>query len=72
MPKPVAKIHPVRLAILGGLIDAPTATRNHKVWDAQANDVVTSKVSLPAAPRFPLAGNVSAENVERLARRWSR
>jgi hypothetical protein len=72
MPKPVAKIHPIRLAILGGLIETHPASRKHKVWDAEAGGVVETTISTGNALRFPLAQNVSAENVERLARRWAR
>ncbi|MGZ6054493.1 MAG: hypothetical protein ACXWOV_02815 [Isosphaeraceae bacterium] len=76
MPKPVAKVNPVRLAILGGLIDSKPGSRTHKVWDETANDgkgaVVETKVSTGTALRWPLAQNVSVENVERLARKWGR
>lgn len=68
------KVSPIRIAILGGLIETRPASRKHKVWDADANngkgDVVQTTISTGTALRYPLAQNVSAENVDRLSRRW--
>jgi hypothetical protein len=69
--KPTARPNPVRLAILGGLISTDKrTTRTHKVWDGSDNDVVSTTVGIVAAP-VGLASNVSARNIEILARRWN-
>ena len=79
MPKPVAKTHPIRMQILGGLIETKTFSRKHKTvvkvarfeGDTEGReDIVTSKVTREGL-RYPLAQNVSDLNVERAAKRWA-
>ena len=73
-PKPKAKPPRIRQQILAALIDSKPKTRKHKVWDETLNggkgDAVETTVSTGRALTFPLAQNVSGENVERLSKRW--
>ena len=76
MTKPTARPNPVRLAILGALTATDGRTsRIHKVLDTQTPEisggVISTRVATVPAPTG-LAANVSSENVDRLAARWSR
>ena len=69
MPK---KVNPIHTQILGSLIDA----KPHK-WEQRTFVRVDGVETLVMAPhvhgetlRWPLAQNVSDENVDRLAARW--
>jgi len=68
------KANPIHQQILGGLIATKPVSWDHKILVKGKDDkeqVVKTKVT-GTALRFPLAQNVSDENVDRMARRWIR
>jgi hypothetical protein len=78
MVKPVAKLNPIRAAVLGALIEGKDTTRSQKtllvsVTDAgkRVETLVETQVPAGFALRYPLARNVSDHNVNVLARRWA-
>ena len=65
------KANPLHQQILAGLIEAKPVSWVKKTWNDERKDVDTVKVN-HVEPRFPLARNVSAENIDRIAKRWLR
>lgn len=58
-------------AILAGLLATKPVSWVKKTWNEEKKYVDTVKVA-HEEPRHPLARNFSAENIERLAKRWLR
>lgn len=69
MPK---RPNPIRQKVVGDLIHTvPTSwTRKTLGRDDDGKEVIEEKPVNHHTLRYPLAQNVSAESVERLARRW--
>ena len=72
MPKPEAHPHPLRQKLLGGLIETQKSTTTVKtlVKDKDVKEDVETISTTRDVLRFPLAQNVSEQNVNRLAGRW--
>lgn len=75
-PKPQGKANLLHQKILSDLIEEKPAGWVHKRIDPDSPDpkkpdVITTKMT-GSELRHPLARNVSDENVERAAQRWSR
>lgn len=72
MAKPTRKQNRIRQEVLEGLIETRPVSWEKKdlAKDEAGKEIVkTSKVQHQAL-RFPLAQNMSEDNVERLSRRW--
>lgn len=66
------KANPVHQQLLSGLIATKPTTRTHKVLerDGEGKEVISETKIVGTTLAFPLANNVSEENVDRMARRW--
>ncbi|AHJ86429.1 hypothetical protein 40AC_66 [Mycobacterium phage 40AC] len=69
MPK---KVNPIRTQVLGGLIETKAVSSTFKkvVKGDDGKETVVSIKRTRQGLRYPLAQNVSDENVDRLAKRW--
>lgn len=74
MVKPVKKANLIHQQILGGLIETKPASWECKTLgrDEDGKEILRTTKQVHESLRYPLAQNVSHENVERAARRFSR
>lgn len=70
--KPKAKPNNIRVAVLDGLISMSPSSWERKTLskDENGKEVVNASKVSRSVLRYPLAQNVSDENVDRLAKRW--
>lgn len=73
MAKPVKKQNLIKQSMLAGLIETKPVSYTKKTLgkDEDGKEVVINQTVTRQGLRFPLAQNVSEENVERLAARWA-
>ena len=72
MAKPIKKANRTHQQLRAGLIETKPTSWERKALskDEEGNEIVNTVKVAHDALRFPLARNVSEENVERAARRW--
>lgn len=72
MPKPIKKANRIHQQLLGGLIETKPTSWERKTLakDAEGKEIVNTTKVTKQTLRFPLAQNVSEDNVERASRRW--
>jgi hypothetical protein len=70
--KPQKKANLIRQQMVGGLIETKPASWERKTLakDEDGKEIVINKRVTHQALRYPLAQNISDENVERIAKRW--
>lgn len=69
-PKPQARMNPMHQQILGALIKTKPTSWNHRKIDPATGEL-TQTVVTGTALANPLAANVSAATIERMAQRWN-
>lgn len=72
MAKPTRKANRIHQQVLGALIETKQVTWQRKTLgkNGDGKEVVNTAQVANEVLRFPLAQNVSDENIERMARRW--
>ena len=74
MPKPQPKANLIRQQLLAGLIETKPVSWDRKTLskDKDGKEVPNTTKVTRQGLRFPLAQNVSSDNVEAAAKRWLR